>query len=171
VATDEKLSAVGHEKEGIPLCKQFLKIFTDDTFLIPAVCKLVRYHVRPPQLFEQKSSLKAYKRLAAKLAPQVSIRQLAIVCLCDLQGRNPTGSEPLTGAYLDLFDQFLEIAEKAQVVHGPEEAVLLGRHLMGVVEPGPQMGNMLKRAYDIQIDEGIQDVEVLKARVLSDYNK
>jgi len=144
ISTDEKLSAVGHEKEGIPLCKQFLKIFTDDTFLIPAVCKLVKYHLRPPQLFEQKSGVKAYKRLAVKLAPQVSIRQLAIVTLCDIQGRNPQGSLPLTNKYLGEFNQFLEIADKAKVTHGPEEPVLLGRHLMDVVEPGPKMGELLK---------------------------
>jgi tRNA nucleotidyltransferase (CCA-adding enzyme) len=171
ITTDDKLSTVGHETKGVPLCKQFLKIFTDDTFLIPAVCKLVRYHLRPLQLFEQKSSLKAYKRLAAKLAPQINLRQLALLSLCDLQGRNPKGSQPLENKWLSECMQFLEIANKAQVMHGPEKPVLLGRHLIGVVEQGPKMGEILKRAYDIQIDEGIKDIEVLKARVLSDYNK
>ena len=47
-------------------------------------------------------------------------------------------------------------------MHGPEEPVLHGRDLLDVVQPGPKMGQFLKDAYQIQIEEGIKDVQELK---------
>lgn len=166
VSTDENLSARGHSKAGVPLAKQFLKRFMQDAFLIGAICKLVLYHRRPGQFVYEGAKSNAYKRLARKLYPQVTMRQLGIVSLCDLQGRNPDGSQPLVQDYIDIFDAFLKKAATCNVVHEPEKPILLGRHLVGLVEKGPKMGVLLKKAYAIQIDEGIKDIDELKKRVL-----
>ena len=93
------------------------------------------------------------------------MRQLAMVMLCDHRGRNGEGHEPL-GSDIELYETFLKKSQSANVVQKAEEPVLLGRHLMNVVKPGPEMGRILKRAYEIQIDEGITDVDELKRRVL-----
>jgi tRNA nucleotidyltransferase (CCA-adding enzyme) len=165
--TDDQLSCKGHDEAGVPLAKSLLKRLTNNMFISTAVTKLVRYHRAPITFLKDGSSAKAYKRLAAKLAPEVTLRQLGIVALADLQGRNSAGHEPLTLLHRDVFERFLHEAEKAQVAHQPEPPVLLGRHLLGLVAPGPEMGKILKKAYDLQIEEGIQDVEELKRRVLS----
>ncbi|MFA5075368.1 MAG: HD domain-containing protein [Candidatus Babeliales bacterium] len=165
VVTDEELHAKGHCEQGVPLSKKLLKRFTQDQSLINAVCKIVHYHMQPFLLLKQKSKLNAFKRLALKIAPQINLRQLALANLFDVQGRGLNGAS-LANKYLDILENFLKKAEQAQVIHGPEKPVLFGRHLMDVVAPGPKMGALLKKAYLIQIEEGIKDIEALKKRVL-----
>jgi len=168
--TDKDGRAFGHEAAGVEPTKKFLKRFCDDTALIKAVSKLVRYHLMPGALIEQNSSIKAYKRLALKLSPDVSARQLGIVALCDHRGRNPHNSKPLD---IDqkLFDLFANKLKEAGVVDTPEPPLLQGRDFMDVVKPGPEMGKLVKRAYEIQIDEDIADADELKRRVLKKKTK
>lgn len=168
--TDENLRAIGHEEAGVPLAKSLLKRFTNDEFLIKSVLKLVKYHLMPGALLEQKASSKAYKKLALRLAPEVNLLQLGIVSLADHCGRNPLSNEPLEG-YESLITLFLENVKKAEVEKGPEAPLLRGRHLSGLVPSGPQMGEILKIAYEIQIEEDIKDIEELKKRALEKYKK
>ncbi len=164
--TNNDLQAIGHDEAGVDISKALLKRITEDQFLIKAVCKLVRYHLAPFALIDQNAQPKAYKRLAAKIAPEISMRQLGIVALADRQGRNEMCPEPLTNKFHNDYKAFLEYAEQASVVHKPEAPVLLGRHLLGTISPGPELGKLLDLAYQIQIDEGITDVDVLKKRAL-----
>ncbi len=164
--TDKDLSAKGHEKAGVEIAKKFLKRITDNKLLIDGICKLVLYHMRPSLFVADKAKLKAYKRLAIKLSPQVNMRQLALVAMFDKRGRNPKKGKPLGDVYKEQFDDFLKMAKQAKIDKGPEKPVLLGKHILDVIEPGPQMGMILKRAYEIQIEENITDVEELKKRVI-----
>lgn len=169
VTEQEGRGARGHDVAGVGVTKIFLKRFTWDSFLINAVCKLVRYHRAPLLLVEQASTIKAYKRLALKLAPEVNFTQLYLVAWADVRGRNKDGHEPLKHGLKDndeTLQQFLDNVKKADVVHGPEEPILQGRDLLDVIKPGPEMGRLLKCAYDIQIEEGLRDKEELKKRVL-----
>lgn len=171
VTTDKELSCYGHDKEGVKIAKKLLKRITNDKNLIKAVCKIVRYHTNPFNLLKQKSSLKAYKRLALKLAPEITLRQLAMVNLCDVRGRNPKGNEPLSKVYEKEFTQVLKNAAKAKIENGPAKPILLGRHLLDTLKPGPKMGKILKAAYKIQIEENIDDWKKLKKLVLDKYLK
>ena len=167
--TDENLHTKGHEKAGVPIAKTFLRRFTWDSMLTRSVCKLVKYHMMPAQLVEQKSSNKAYKRLALKLAPEVTLKDLYLVAWADSCGRNKDGHEPLSDGFeKDILADFWKKAQEAKVETGPEKPVLQGRDLMGLVEPGPQMGLLLKKAYQIQIDQDIKDKDELKRLVLED---
>lgn len=166
VTTDENLHCYGHETAGVNIARLLLKRLTNNQTFISAACKLVRHHPYPFSLVEQQSSDKAFKRLATKLAPETSLRQLGLVALADWQALNPDNSQPLINKGHETYRNFLEHIERAHVTHGPEKAVLLGRHLIDSVEPGKQMGELLKEAYRIQIDEDIKDVDELKARVL-----
>lgn len=166
--SDEFGSAKGHEVVGVPMSKTFLRRFTKNSHLIKTVGKLVRYHCAPI-MAKQGAKAKAYKRLAGKLAPEVTVQQLTILARADVRGRNPKESEPLEYGILDaekVADMFLEQAIDAKVDEHPEEPVLQGRDLIDFVKPGPEMGQLLREAYNIQIDEGIQDAEELKRRVL-----
>jgi hypothetical protein len=129
------------------------------------VSALVKNHMIPMQLVASKASLSAYKRLARKLFPHVTLRMLADLCLADKRGRNSVSHEPLIGTYPDI-DIFIEKSNEAQVIESIEEPVLHGRDLLDLVKPGPQMGTLLKKAYEIQIEEGVRDKEVLKQRIV-----
>jgi len=166
---DGRLRSLEHAQEGVPLTKQMLKRITEQRELIDGVCKLVRYHMEPIIFTTGGAKHAAYKRLAHKLEPHTTIQELADVALADQQGRNPEGPEPLSNVPEEL-KVFLHFAGQIQVKYGAEKPVLLGRDIADRVTPGPQMGKLLARAYDIQIEEGIQDKEELKKRLFGVAN-
>ena len=171
ISTTEKVGGVwksiGHSQEGVAVSKKMLKRITKKVDLIEAVGKLVRYHMSPAQLVSSKAKPSAYKRLAKKLAPYATMNMLAKVALADKRGRNPIAGKPLSKDF-PIIKKFLDYAKKANVEYKPEPPVLQGRDLIDVVEPGPRMGELLKKAYEIQIQEGIKDREELRRLVLGD---
>lgn len=164
--TDVKMSAKGHEKAGVKIAKKFMKRITDNKILIEGVAKLVLHHMKPFLFLDQNAKKSAYKKLALKLFPQTNLRQLAIVALADKQGRNKKQGEPLFNIYIDEYKKFLTKAHNANVEFEPEKPLLLGRDILNIVKAGPEMGKILKRAYEIQIEEDVKDKEKLKKRVL-----
>jgi len=169
-ATTEKIGgawkSLGHSQEGVDTSKRMLKRITRKGDLIEAVGKLVRHHMAPAQLINSKAKPSAYKRLARKIAPHATISMLAKVALADKRGRNPIKGKPLKKNF-PVIDKFLLNAQHANVQHEPEPAVLLGRDLLDVIAPGPELGELLKAAYEIQIQEGITDKKELRKRVLA----
>jgi len=174
VATTEKIGGVwkslGHSKEGVGLSKKLLKRITKKIDLVEAVGKLVRYHMSPAQLVSSKAKPAAYKRLAKKLAPHATMSMLAKVALADKRGRNPIKGKPLVKDF-PAIEKFLQKAQDANVQHKPEAPVLQGRDIIDVVEPGPAMGEFLKKAYELQIEKGIVDKEELRRLVLENDQK
>ncbi len=162
---EDTYKSIGHAQESKTLAKQMMRRITRNKDLIDAVCKLIRYHMIPAQLVHSGAKLSAYKRLAAKLAPHATMQMLADLCLADKRGRNPDGAKPLLITHLDI-DTFLARTDSARVLEEIEKPILLGRDLLDVVQAGPQMGELLKKAYQIQIEEGIKDKQELKRRVL-----
>lgn len=162
---DGKIRSLGHDQESALLAKIMLKRLTRRIELIDAVVKLARYHMVPGQFVHDGAKAPAYKRLALKLAPDATLELLAKVSLADKRGRNPDSHLPLTKDMPEIAE-FLERARQANVVHKPEEPILHGRDLAGIVEPGPQMGALLKQAYEIQIEEGIKDKQELLKRIM-----
>ncbi len=165
VTTAPDLTAHGHAESGVPLAKKLLKCMTNDHEIIAMICDLVQYHLHPFSFLREGAGARSYRRLALKIKHPLTMRQLGLVALFDAQGRCGNGSDPRLEAQ-EHFEQFMQHAEKASVATGPEQPVLLGRHLFGLIEPGPRMGELLKKAYEIQIEEGIKDVELLKQRIL-----
>lgn len=165
ITIDHELHTYKHEIEGVKIAKKLLKRITNNQSLANGVYKLIKFHLLPFNFLAENAGHKAYKRLALKLAPEVTLHQLALVALADIQGRNKAGHEPLNSSY-DMYEQFLQKAQEATVAHGPEAPILLGRHLLDILPPGPQLGILLKEAYLIQLEEGIKDVDMLRQRVL-----
>jgi tRNA nucleotidyltransferase (CCA-adding enzyme) len=57
-------------------------------------------------------------------------------------------------------DWFIEKARALKVEHGPLAPLLQGRHLIEAgITPGPQMGEILRRIYDLQLDGQITTLE------------
>ncbi|MFC1842356.1 CCA tRNA nucleotidyltransferase [Candidatus Dependentiae bacterium] len=163
-----QFKSIGHAKEGVKLSKKLLSRITKNKDLIEAVAKLVRYHMSPVQFIAAKSKPAAYKRLAKKLAPEATMDMLAKVALADKRGRNPLKGSPLRKNF-PAIEKFLKIAREAKVEKIPEPPVLLGRDLMEEVEPGPKMGELLKQAYEIQIERGVRDKQELKEIILREF--
>ncbi len=162
--TDGRITSHGHAQAGALLVPRMLKRITHNQDVISAVRKLVHYHMAPLEFSQGGAKAAAYRRLAHKLAPEVTIELLCKLSYADRQGRNPAGKVPLTGDIPEI-DEFRHKAQECQVLLGAQEPVLQGRDLMDVVPPGPAMGRLLKKAYQIQLDEGIVDKQELKKRV------
>jgi len=161
----ETVKSHGHDTEGVELTKRMLRRITGNRERIAAVSKLVRSHMAPFQFVADGARQNAYKRLALKLAPETNLQMLADLSRADKQGRNPANDKPLTGPCPEV-EQFLERAIKAAVLIHKEEPIVQGRDLIEWIEPGPRMGELVKRAYEIQLDEGIKDKHALIRRVL-----
>lgn len=159
------ITSYGHELEGVPLGQSMLARITCKKDLIKWVALLVRHHMAPGVFAKGGAKAAAYKRLARKLAPRLSLRMLADLAFADRRGRNAKSSEPLRSEEPEIA-AFIARAQEAHVSDEMEPPVLMGRDLLGIIAPGPKMGEILERAYEIQIEESIRDKEELKRRVL-----
>ncbi len=155
-----------HAQKGAPIAQQMLKRITHTQDIIRTVSLLVRYHMEPGQFVRGGAKLPAYKRLAAKLAPYTTLNMLADLAQADIRGRNFHAAVPLTDESPDV-STFRTQAERARVLQGVEPPVLSGRELLDVIPAGPRLGQLVQRAYEIQIEEGVTDIAELKRRVLN----
>jgi len=162
-----KIISHDHAQEGLPLTKSLLKRITEQKDILESVEKLVHYHLMPLEFYESNPHDAAYKRLARKLAPDVSMAMLAKLALADRRGRNEKSHEPLTQDF-EAITKFIERTKQLEVHEGVEKPALLGRDIKDIIEPGPEMGTFLQRAYEIQLEEGIKDKDELKKRVLEE---
>lgn len=160
-----KIISYGHAQAGVPLARSMMKRITTKKDLIDAVAIMVAHHMEPLQFVAQGASSAAYKRLAKKLFPLVTLEMLAQLALADKQGRNPHGHEPLS-APIEGIEEFKRIATSLNIIYRPEEPILHGRDLIDVIKPGKLLGDALDYAYKIQLDESIHSKELLRERVL-----
>ncbi len=173
--TPNGVTSYNHEVEGVEIARSMLKRITENHDITAAVLKLIRHHMTPVVFVKEGAKPAAYKRLANKLAPEGTIALLADLAYADMRGRNPFEQRPLPPGISEIpplnteipeLVIFLERAQEACVRDKQEEPILKGRDLLDVISPGKKMGELLDRAYEIQIEEGITDKDVLKKRVL-----
>jgi tRNA nucleotidyltransferase (CCA-adding enzyme) len=163
---DGRIRSSGHDEAGVPLARSLMRRISLNKRLHDIVALLVRHHMSPGMFVHEKATAAAYKRLAVKLAPFAHLRMLALLAYADKRGRNPQRGKPLMTELPDI-DEFARRAEQYGVLLQPEKPVLQGADLMGIVPPGAEMGNMLRHAYEIQINKGIIDKDELIKRVRS----
>jgi tRNA nucleotidyltransferase (CCA-adding enzyme) len=162
---DNRIISYGHAEKGALIVKKLLKRIGVSTKIERAVVKLVNYHMHPGQFVKSNASSAAYKKLALRLAPEVTIKQLALLFAADRLGRNPERGAPLKKLTEDVIGEFIRKAQQAGVYVHPEKAVLEGEDLLPFIGPGPRLGALLKQAYQIQINKGIKDKERLLALI------
>ncbi len=73
-----------HEKEGLPLVKEFLNRFTDDKYLHKYVSNMVLLHMAPNKLAFEKSSIKATNKMFDQA---IDKKGLVLFALADDKGR------------------------------------------------------------------------------------
>lgn len=163
-----RIRSYGHSEEGVSLTRSILKRITRNKNFIEDVCILVKYHMLPRQFVKDNASLAAYRRLALKMKGKVNLQMLAKLALADQFGRNSEGHEPLEKE-VDFIQKFIDRAKKAQVLFEYERPILKGNDIIDIVEPGPQMGKMLRYAYEIQMKKGIKNKDKLKEYVIKKF--
>lgn len=168
-SVNERLISYGHAQESAKIAKKFLPRITIKKDLIPIIVKLVEHHMDPFLFIKDNAGAAAYKRLAKKLAPEITLDMLAQLARADRAARNPNKGYPLNIDHDEDIDLFVERAHDALVLHKPEPALLYGRDFLDIVVPGPLLGKLVDRAYSLQIEQNIHDKETLKAMVLSEY--
>lgn len=161
---DGKLKSPGHAQAGVAATKSLLKRLTHSKEFTPGVCALVEQHMQVAALVQQNAGPSAYKRLANKLDPHATLRQLALLAQADQQGRRAVGLGEPPAHEVDFVYAFLERAQRAFVLETCEQPILHGQDVADLVPSGPRMGTLLKIAYEIQLSEGVRDPEVLKRR-------
>lgn len=166
--TPRGISSHGHDVAGESISRDMLKRIMSNQDLLATVPLLVRHHLAPGIFAVHGATPAAYKRLALKLSPHTSLQMLGHVALADRAGRNPEEPVPFHEADHSVI-AFFANASAAQVLKEHEQPLLLGRDLLEVISEGPLLGELLKRAYELQLEEGIDDKERLKERVLAEY--
>lgn len=91
------------------------------------------------------------RRLSSRLYP-ATVAELDAVIQADHASRPPLEDE-------HPFPDLMKIASELKVTASAPAPILMGRHLILVgVKPGPEMGEMLKRAYEAQLDGDVVDI-------------
>jgi tRNA nucleotidyltransferase (CCA-adding enzyme) len=152
---DGRYRSPNHEAQGVAPASAFLDrlgVNTLDGFDVRRqVLGLVQYHLSPGMWHKASSPVSdgAFRRLAAK----VDLELLARFARADCVGR--------AGAFdCSAMDWFVERARALGVEHRPPDPILKGRHLLAEgVEPGPSMGRVLRRVYELQLDGAVATLE------------
>ena len=152
---DGRIRSLDHEQEGVEPAAAFLDRLNihsiDGKDVRAQVLGLTAHHLKPGMLYKVRHELTdgAFRRLSQK----VDLELLARVAKSDCLGR--------TGDFdCSAMDWFLEKARDLGVDRSPPTPLLLGRHLLELgMKPGPEMGELLKKIYERQLDGEITSTE------------
>lgn len=155
----------GHDRAGVPLTENFLRRLTNNEKLILSVCKLVRYHHVPLIFFLRKPTQEDFKQIAQLLAPEITLKHVLELSWCDIRGTNAHGCKPLSkGAAIKqllqdnvLLNQVLINIKDLHIEGLPPEPLLLETDLYDLTQSGEKVEDLIREAYQIQIDERITD--------------
>lgn len=136
--------AYGHEKAGVDLSIDFLQFIGAPNHTLKKVPVLVGNHMA----FRQHLSDKAIRKLASRLSPVSTIRELAYLIEADQCGR-----PPLPKIISESLQEGLKSASKLNVLDGRQAPLVSGQDLMEIgFKQSKKMGEILKWAYQKQLD-------------------
>lgn len=154
---DGRIRSREHETQGEPPTRSFLSRIGAPHALIEDVVALVREHLKPFQLHRDLAAKGAGAADAAvrRLSLRAPIPRLVRVANADHFGRTTPDAlvrDPTVGAWLLAEAARLDVTKKAPA------PLLLGRHLIAQgMKPGPQMGVILKEAFEAQLEGVFSD--------------
>jgi tRNA nucleotidyltransferase/poly(A) polymerase len=114
---------------------------------------LIRTHHRAAELLQNRESVtkKAFNRLAADVEGEIEL--MIFLDAADRAGRRERLVRGLDGEARWLFKRFEELRVSRETI----KPMIMGRDLIGLgVAPGPGMGEILKKLYRIQLDNGFE---------------
>ncbi len=153
-ATGTRVRSPGHARESVALARRFLERMTREHKLVDEVTVLVDNHLAPAQLHRDGAGDAAIRRLARKVE---RIDRLVRVSLADHGGRPPLKVDAeAAGGWL------LERARTLAIQDSAPEAIVHGRDLLAAdlgLREGPDLGRLVGRLYEAQLDGEIQTLE------------
>ncbi len=152
---DGRIRSPGHEEGGVEPALRVLdtlNVHTLDGYDVRhTVAGLTAHHLKPGMFYKSPTPVTdgAFRRLAQK----VDLELLARLAKSDCLGR--------TGAFdCTAMDWFLDRARALGVEHAPPAPLVLGRHLLELgMRPGPDVGALLKKIYEKQLDSEVTTLE------------
>jgi tRNA nucleotidyltransferase (CCA-adding enzyme) len=140
---ERRIVSPGHEDASVPLATAFLGRFRTPQGIIDRVLPLVRNHMAHIQEVTDRT----IRRLAKRLEPE-NIQNLCTLMTADAFGRPPRPQNvPRVVTALEAKAAELKVESSAP------KPIVLGRHLLELgMKPGPEMGILLKQAYDAQLE-------------------
>jgi tRNA nucleotidyltransferase (CCA-adding enzyme) len=139
-----RITSRGHPEAGDEIGTMFLKSIGAPQDVIERVIPLVKNHM----MHLSEHSQKSVRRLSVRLG-KATITELAYVIKADHQGRGPISDAPMP----ESFNTMMELAKELRVEQYAPEPILKGRNLINAgVKPGPEMGKVLKEAYQAQLE-------------------
>ncbi|HYK22452.1 MAG TPA: HD domain-containing protein [Pyrinomonadaceae bacterium] len=161
----------GHEDAGVPPAESFLtriNVQTLDGYNVrDQVIALVREHLKPGEFYKKRDEVGegAFRRLARRCEPDLLYR----VAKADSLGRNAewVPREKWYGA--EAQEWFIQRTRELEVEQRPPDPLLLGRHLLELgLQPGPQIGEITRAVYEMQLDGRVRTLEeaIVEARKL-----
>jgi tRNA nucleotidyltransferase (CCA-adding enzyme) len=149
IGEDGRIRSPGHAQAGVELTEALLRRIGSPRAIVAPVVALVREHMAHIGMTVTERSV---RRLALRLSP-ATITQWSRLVEADHSGRPPL-PPGAPGAPI------VALAQQLGADAGRPAAILQGRHLIASgMEPGPQLGAMLQRAYHAQIDGAFATVE------------
>lgn len=143
-----KYTFLGHEVEGESIVREFWGGLGIAKSIVERVAKLVRWHLRLP------TTRSGVLRLARDLAP-ATIRELGLLMLADHKGRGIDEYEeaPVDAELLGRIEWMVATAEREQVDTCTPAQLVRGRDLLPLgFPPGPMLGDILRQAYEAQLN-------------------
>jgi tRNA nucleotidyltransferase (CCA-adding enzyme) len=168
---DNRVRSFGHEEAGVEPTERMLdrlNIHNVDGYRVrEQVLALVANHLKPGLFYKARPPVSngAIRRLARKCELELLYR----VAKADSLGRHAEGApEPDSDAQEWFHARALDLGVERK---GPD-SILLGRHLIALgVNPGPQMGEITRAVYELQLDGEVTNLdEAIEAarRLISD---
>ncbi len=162
---DGKIRSIAHEEAGEVPSRSFLKTVGISSLVTEKIVGIVKDHLKPTKYYlddhkpGQSITDGAIRKLAARIAP-ATMNELLLVAEADYFGRglwrHGEAREYPERPWL------LDRAAKLDVLTGPAPHVLTGAELIDLgVDPGPNMGDMIKEANRLRDEEGMMKEEIV----------
>ncbi|MEA1961493.1 MAG: HD domain-containing protein [Bacillota bacterium] len=143
---DGKITAYGHDVEGEPLARAFMKEITANRKLIDKIALLVREHMNPILLFKQRD--RVGDKAIRKLVNRVNLKELLLLSEADYKGRDvPRDYEEIRGWFEHRLDA-IGLSLNSQI-----EPLVRGRDLLEMgFSPGIAFTQILDEAFEYQME-------------------
>lgn len=153
---DGQITTKGHDVAGEEPTRKFLERIGCPPKFVEPIVTLVVTHMFHVFLKEKDLSPRVVRRFANRLGKNVSVQDWARVVEADHSGR-----PPLEKKLPEVAKKILEMSKDLKVENGPPEPILMGRHLIEnfKMKPGKDMGDLLKKAMQAQIDGDFGNLE------------
>jgi tRNA nucleotidyltransferase (CCA-adding enzyme) len=173
---DGRIRSREHEEGGVEPTNGFLDrlhVHTLGGYDVRAqVMALVRNHLKPGEFYKKRDEVSdgAFRRLARKCELDLLYR----VAKADSLGRNADWVPREKWFDADAQEWFIERARELEVTSRAPAPILLGRHLLEMgMQPGPQVGEITKAVYEMQLDGRVRDLvgakDAAKEMISTDY--